>query len=90
MARIHLVLDDTMKARYLRQADREGKSLSEWLRDAAEEKLAAAASRSRIGSAEELHRFFLACDDRETRPEPDWEDHQRVVDRSRAAGLDVT
>ena len=32
MARIHLVLDDTEKARYLRQADREGKSLSAWLR----------------------------------------------------------
>ena len=90
MARIHLVLDDTEKARYLRQADREGKSLSAWLREAAEEKLTAAASRSRIGSVEELGRFFLACDDRETRPEPDWEEHQKVMGRSRTEGLEVT
>ena len=90
MARIHILLDDAEKARYRRQADREGKSLGAWLREAAEEKLTAAESRSRIGSVEELSRFFRTCDDRETQPEPDWEEHQKVMGRSRTEGLEVT
>lgn len=90
MARIHIVLDDGDKARYQRQAEREGKSLGAWLREAAEEKLEAAAARVRMDSPDDLRRFFEACDARETRPEPDWEEHRKVLARSRTDGLEVT
>ena len=45
MSRIHFVVKETAKMAYQAQARREGKSLGEWLRDAAEEKLAAARPR---------------------------------------------
>ncbi len=90
MTRIHILVDEAEKARYRRQAERVGKSLGAWLREAAEEKLAAEASRGRIETPAELHRFFEACDARETHPEPDWDEHRRVIDRSRTTGLDAT
>ncbi len=45
---------------YQAQARREGKSLGAWLRDAAEEKLAAA--RPRKFTVEELREFAARCD----------------------------
>lgn len=89
-ARIHILVEQAEKARYRQQAEREGKSLGAWLREAAEEKLAAAASHRRIETAEELERFFAECDDREARPEPDWTEHEKVIERSRGRGLEVT
>lgn len=88
-SRIHILVDEADKARYRQQADREGKSLGAWLREAAEEKLLASAT-SVIRDAADLDRFFEACDERERGPEPDWLEHQRVIERSRTAGLDVT
>ena len=90
MTRIHILVDEAEKARYQRQAAREGKSLSGWLREAAREKLEAATSRRPIETPAELRRFFQACDVRERSPEPDWDEHRRVIDRSRATGLDAT
>jgi hypothetical protein len=90
MPRIHVLIDEADKARFRRQAEREGKSLGAWLREAAEEKLSTASAARRIESVEDLDAFFAECDDRELRPEPEWADHQKVVDRSRVAGLDVT
>lgn len=90
MARIHIVLDETEKARYRVQAEREGKSLGAWLREAAEDRLAAADAGARLDSVERLRTFFRDCDARETAPEPDWSEHRGVMDRSRSAGLDVT
>jgi len=69
MARIHVILADDEKARYQNQAEREGKSLGAWLREAAEERLTAAAARDRIDSVGALRRFFQDCDARETHPE---------------------
>ena len=40
MTRIHIIVKETAKVRYQDQARREGKSLGEWMREAAEEKLA--------------------------------------------------
>ena len=88
--RIHILVDEVEKARYRRQAEREGKSLGAWLRTAAREKLQVAESQMRIETPDELSRFFEACDAREQRPEPDWAEHRRVIDRSRIAGLDAT
>jgi hypothetical protein len=90
MPRIHVLIDEADKARFRRQAEREGKSLGAWLREAAEEKLSNVSASRRIESVEDLDAFFAECDHREVRPEPEWADHRKVIDRSRSAGLDVT
>jgi len=90
MNRIHILLDDEQKARYRRQAEREGKSLGAWLREAAEEKLAATEKSGRLETVEELRAFFNACDAREGTREPDWEKHLRVLAASRSRGLEPT
>ncbi len=56
------------------------------MREAADEKLAAA--RPRKFTVEELEAFNAECDARRAdRPEPDWLDSKRVVSESRLAGL---
>ena len=87
MARIHLLLDETEKQRFRSQAEREGKSLGAWLRDAAREKLAAAERSTRIDTPEELQAFFGECTAREARKEPDWEQHRRVIEHSIRSGF---
>jgi hypothetical protein len=84
--RIHIVVDRAEKERYRRVAAREGKSLSEWLRSAAQEKLRAARSTAELDSRESLKAFFEECDQREVGPEPDWEAHRAVIDDSIASG----
>ena len=88
--RIHIVLDEVDKARYRSQADREGKSLAAWLREAAEEKIAGVLDRRRFSARADVEGFFEECDTREPRPEPDWEEHRRVAERSRSQGSEVT
>lgn len=83
--RIHIVLDEAEKQRFRRQAEREGKSLSAWIRDAAREKLAEAAA-VRLDTLDELRAFFAGCDERETRAEPDWAEHRRVIEASQRSG----
>lgn len=90
MTRIHLLLDEAEKERYRRRAEQEGKSLAAWLREAAREKLSAAQARARIETPEELQAFFEACDAREVRKEPDWEEHRRVIEHSIQSGLSTT
>jgi hypothetical protein len=89
-SRIHIVLDEAEKARYRRQAQREGKSLGAWLRAAAEDRLRASLQPRPLRTRAELERFFVECDEREPAPEPDWADHRAVIERSRRDGLDVT
>jgi hypothetical protein len=85
MARIHIVVDENEKLRFRTRAEREGKSLSAWLRDAAREKLAEE-SQVRLETVEELRDFFFACNRRETGTEPDWEQHVRVIKTSKGSG----
>lgn len=80
--RIQLLVEEAEKERFRRRAEREGKSLSEWLREAAREKLAVAEERARLDSRDELRAFFEACDRREEGREPDWEEHRRVIGES--------
>jgi hypothetical protein len=89
-SRIHVLLDEAEKARYRRQAQREGKSLGAWLREAAEDRLRAAAGTRDLRSRAELGQFFAECDRREAGTEPDWHDHRHLIERSRLNGLDVT
>lgn len=84
--RIHVVVDAAEKARFRRMAEKEGKTLSAWLRDAARERLVAAQDDADLGTVEALDTFFEECDGRERGREPDWEEHADVIRRSRATG----
>lgn len=84
--RIHIVVDEAEKARFQRRAEREGKSLSAWLRDAARDKLEEADEADAIDTLEELDAFFAEADARERGREPDWEQHRRVIGRSQRSG----
>ena len=87
MTRIHVLLDEADKERFRRQAEREGKSLSAWLRDVALQRLAALERRTSIATVTELDAFFSACDAREHGREPDWNEHRRVIEESKRSGL---
>lgn len=86
MARIHIVVDEEEKERFRCCAEGEGKTLSEWLREAAREKLRQEGP-LRLDSLEELRAFFASCDARERRDEPDWEEHRRVIEGSARSGV---
>jgi hypothetical protein len=90
MSRIHFVVSEAEKAGYRSQALLEGKSLGAWLREAAEEKLAAARPAKRF-SAADLRRFFEECDVRSAeRKEPDWPEQKRLIAESKIRGLEIT
>lgn len=84
--RIHIVVEPAEKERFRALAEREGKTLSAWLRDAARDRAAAADAGAALDSEEALRAFFEACDRREAGSEPDWEEHRRVIERSIAGG----
>ncbi len=79
MSRIHFVVKETEKVRYQAQAGREGKSLGQWLREAADARLEA--TRPRLYTVEELEAFAAECD--ALHPpgarEPDWEETKRLI-----------
>ncbi|MGH7565919.1 MAG: plasmid mobilization protein [Gemmatimonadota bacterium] len=86
--RIHLVVREEEKERYRRSAEEAGLTLSEWLREAAREKLASNAQAGRIKTVEDLDAFFAECDSRHQGEgrEPDWEDHKKVIEASIRSG----
>ena len=86
MTRIHVPLDEAEKERFRQQAEQEGKSLAAWLRDAARDKIAAAQRQSAIDTKDELRTFFAACTARETRDEPEWEQHRKIIEGSIRSG----
>lgn len=86
MTRIHVPLDEAEKERFRQHAEREGKSLAAWLRDAARDKIAAAQPSPAIDTMDELRAFFAACSARETRDEPEWEQHRKIIEGSIRSG----
>jgi len=84
--RIHILLGAVDKERFRRLAAREGKTLSAWLRDAARDRAATAEAHEGLETEEELRRFFEACDARESGREPDWEEHEQVIEASKTSG----
>jgi hypothetical protein len=84
--RLHIVVEAADKERFREIAGREGKTLSEWVRDAAREKAAASDEGRQLGSTDALEAFFAECDARETGREPDWESHRGVIERSMSHG----
>lgn len=87
--RIHLVVREEEKERYRRSAEEAGLTLSEWLREAAREKLASKAYAGRIKTVEDLDAFFAECRARHEGegPEPDWEDHKKAIEASIRSGI---
>jgi len=88
MARVQLVMPDADRDRFVDQARREGMSLSAWLRSAARERLEARQRVELFKSPEDVKQFFRSCaglDGPDT--EPDWSEHLRVMNESRAAGV---
>lgn len=83
MSRIQFIVKEPAKVRYEDQARREGKSLGQWLREAAEEKLAASGPRK--FTVEELRDFAAACDALHPAGarEPDWAVVKRVLVETR-------
>lgn len=89
MTRVQVLLDEDELARFRRQAQREGLSLSAWLRQAGQERLQSRRGR-RIQTVDDLREFFRAVDERESGSEPDWEEQKVKIARSRAAGQSGT
>ncbi len=89
--RIHIVLDEAEKERFRAEADRAGVTLSEWLRQAAREKLARRRHRIRLETPEDLTVFFRACDAMaEGGEEAEWEIQRRVIENSIAVGRAIS
>ena len=88
MARVQLIIPDEDKARFVRQARREGLTFSAWLRAAARERLEKRQRAQRFESPEDLQRFFEECDAREgPGEEPDWDEHLQTLHESKTSGL---
>ncbi len=88
-SRVHVVMDEVEREAFRRAAAREGLSLSDWLRRAARDRLAATRPPD-LSSVDDLRAFFQACDEREVGVEPDWEQHRRVIEESKAGGRPTT
>lgn len=86
-SRIHLVIDDRERDAFRSRASAEGLSLSEWMRESARDRLERSSPTS-IRNVDDLDRFFVERAAAESGIEPDWDEHVRVADRSRLAGLE--
>ena len=78
-SRVHLVLDPGEHDAFRARATEEGTSLSEWLREAARERLARSRP-SRIGTVADLDRFFEERTAAEPGAEPGWDEHLMVIE----------
>ena len=88
--RIHIVLPAEDKERYRAIAEREGTTLSRWIREAVREKAAKYEGERKLDTVKDLESFFQDCDhlhEGTEGAEPDWEEHERMIQESRAGGL---
>ena len=84
MARVQLIIPDEDRDCFVRQAQSEGMTLSEWLRAAARQRLEGQQRSHPFESPADLEEFFRACDALEgPEREPDWQEHLTVIDESR-------
>ncbi len=88
-SRVQVVMDEIEREAFRRAAASEGLSLSDWLRRAARDRLAASRP-AKLSSSDDLLAFFDACDAREKGDEPDWDQHRKVIEESRSTGLTST
>jgi hypothetical protein len=88
-SRIHLVVDSREREAFRARAAAEGVTLSEWLREAARERLNRARPAA-IASVADLDRYFAQRAAAEVGREPDWSEHLAVMDRSRRGDIEPT
>ena len=91
-ARIHIVLPAEEKERYRAMAEREGTTLSRWIREAVREKATKYDVERKLDTVEDLESFFQDCDrlhQGTEATEPDWEEHERLIHESRPGGLEA-
>ena len=91
MVRLHIDIPDVDLTRFKDQVQREGKTLNEWLRDAAHARLRDRHQALRFESPEDIREFFQACD-AIVGPgtEPDWSEHLGAIGSSRTGGVTGT
>jgi hypothetical protein len=87
--RIHLLIDERERDAFRARAAAQGLTLSEWLREAARERLEREQP-AEIRTVADLDRFFAELRSRESGVEPGWEQHLAVMDQSRRGGLEAT
>jgi hypothetical protein len=90
LVRVQVLMTEAERETLRREAERQGQSLSGWLRERGVETLEAGREDKKISSAADLKRFFAECRRREKEREPDWREHQRVIDASRGRGKTET
>lgn len=88
MARIHVLIDEVEREMFRAQARKEGRSLSDWLREAGRDRL-----RQRrlpqLATAADLDAFFEAIDQRhgDEPEEEDWVVHKKHIAAARTGRL---
>jgi hypothetical protein len=88
--RVQVILDDAEQESFRHQAEKEGVSLSAWMREAARERLRGRRGSAPLDTAEQLTELFAACDQRERGVEPDWDEHAAAIETSRRSGASDT
>jgi hypothetical protein len=90
MARIQVVIDEVEREEFRARAQREGMSLSEWLRRAGRDRLAES-NEPTLTTAQALRQFFDEIDSANSGkpPEDDWEVHEARIAASKRDGLGV-
>ena len=81
--RVQVLLEEEEKELFVQEAQRAGMSLSAWIRDAGKERLKNRRARLKLETPNDLRAFFASCDARQEGREPDWEEHLRVIERSK-------
>lgn len=86
--RVQVILEEQERELFRWHAQKEGLSLSAWLRRAAQDRVAAQKPK-RITTVEQLTEFFADCDSLESsRREPEWSEHVEVLQKSRTGGME--
>ncbi len=88
--RVQVILDESEQESIRREAERQGLSVSAWMREAARERLRMRAETERLETTEQLEAFFEDCGERETGIEPGWEEQRSVIESSRRSGTTDT
>jgi hypothetical protein len=77
--KIQVVLDEEYAGSFKKQAMKESKSLSGWLREAGKKMLADQRSHRRLSNLKNLSEFFSAINKSRKGVEPGWEEHKRLI-----------
>ena len=86
MVRIQVLMSEKEREDFRRLARSSGMSLSAWLRQAGLEVADRQRQQARLDSPAALADFFNRCDAREQGVEPDWSEHQKVIEESKRRG----